>query len=185
MLSGDIMAFNDEMERYMRDRKRRSMTYTGDGASQPGWWDRVFFPKKEDAPRDHLTPDEMAKVTAMEQDIKKGEERLEDADDTTHETLADKQEARVGLYERFLRMFQTERKMEDDYEHIDGEQLHGTTVIKNDLTKHLAGDYSVPDRRMADEGGLFAGLQSSGKETFNKDFVNDPTWARKTNRTSE
>lgn len=126
------MAFNDEMERYMRDRKRRSMTYTGDGASQPGWWDRVFFPKKEDAPRDHLTPDEMAKVTAMEQDIKKGEERLEDADDTTHETLADKQEARVGLYERFLRMFQTERKMEDDYEHIDGEQLHGTTVIKND-----------------------------------------------------
>lgn len=60
-----------------------------------------------------------------------------------------------------------------------------TTVIKNDLTKHLAGDYSVPDRRLAEEGGLFAGLQSSGKETFNKNFVNDPTWEKKTTRTSE
>lgn len=60
-----------------------------------------------------------------------------------------------------------------------------TAVIKNDLNKHLAGDFSVPDRRLAEEGGLFAGLQSSGKETFNKEFVNDPSWERRSNRTSE
>ncbi|HIH24009.1 TPA: hypothetical protein HA251_03180 [Candidatus Woesearchaeota archaeon] len=40
------MAFNDEMERYMRDRKRRSMIHTSDGTSQPGWWDRVSSRKK-------------------------------------------------------------------------------------------------------------------------------------------
>lgn len=130
------MSFNNEMERYMRDRKRRSLSYTGDGVESPTWWDRVFFPKKEE-PRDQLTADEMAKVTAMEQDIKKGEERLEDAEGPEqHEELADKQEARVGLYERFLRMFQTERKMEEDYEHISGEQLHGTTIVNSpDVTE--------------------------------------------------
>jgi hypothetical protein len=128
------MGFNDEMERYMRGRRRRAHDYSsGTEATGQTWWDRVFFPKKDEA--HEFTPDEMAKVTAMEQDIQRGEEHLEAAETPgQHEQLAEKQEERVSLYERFLRMFRFERRMEDEYEHIDGEQLHGAAMNAPDVT---------------------------------------------------
>ena len=118
------MAFNDDMDRYMHGR-RRSYTAKAD-TNGSGWWERTFFPKKDS---DNFTPDEMAKVTAMEQDIRHGEERLAAAETPyDQEMLAEKQEERVGLYQKFLGMFKVERKMEDEYQTISGEQLHPTKV---------------------------------------------------------
>jgi hypothetical protein len=129
------MGFNNEMERYMRDRRRRTTQYSINSPEGPSWWNKVFFPKPE-TPSGELTPDEIAKVTAMEQDLKKGEERLEEAETPEqHEELAEKQEARVGLYEKFLGMFKVERKMEDEYESIAGEQLHGNAPADPNATE--------------------------------------------------
>ncbi len=114
------MAFNDDMDRYMHGRRRSYAAKIDTKGS--GWWERTFFPRKDS---DNFTHDEIVKVTAMEQDIKKGEERLSAAE-TPHEQemLAEKQEERVSLYQKFLGIFKVERKMEDEYQTINGEQLH-------------------------------------------------------------
>jgi len=113
------MGFNDEMERYMRGRRRRAHDYSsGTEATGQTWWDRVFFPKKDEA--HEFTPDEMAKVTAMEQDIQRGEEHLEAAETPgQHEQLAEKQEERVSLYEWFERLpkrIKEEFRESDDFD---------------------------------------------------------------------
>ncbi len=59
-----------------------------------------------------------------------------------------------------------------------------TRVIKADLTRHLAGDYSAPEmnKKKIDESLLASGPRT--RETLNPDFVNDK-WASKTKRVEE
>jgi hypothetical protein len=59
-----------------------------------------------------------------------------------------------------------------------------TVVIKADLNRHLAGDYSAPASRKKaiDEKLLASGPRT--RETLNPDFVNDK-WASKTKRVEE
>ena len=49
------------------------------------------------------------------------------------------------------------------------------TVIKADLTRHLAGDYAAPQRKQetASGGGWLEADQPEGKEKLNPDFLRD------------
>jgi hypothetical protein len=59
-----------------------------------------------------------------------------------------------------------------------------TKVIKADLTRHLAGDFSAPEmtKRAVDDSLLAS--KPRARETLNPDFVNDK-WASKTKRVEE
>jgi flagellar biosynthesis/type III secretory pathway protein FliH len=116
LFNGGIMGFHDDMDRYLRQRKReyRSM-------DEPSWWSKMFAAKPKELPYDELTEEERAKLESMEHDIKQGEEQLKRASPDEQAHLEEAQEERVSFYQQIRKLFNREHKAEeayDEFEHL-------------------------------------------------------------------
>jgi hypothetical protein len=61
-----------------------------------------------------------------------------------------------------------------------------TRGIKADLTRHLAGDFSPPPRKVVADDTWFGSYQApAGREVLNPDWIKDPQWTDKTKRVEE
>jgi DNA repair exonuclease SbcCD ATPase subunit len=100
------MGFNDEMDRYMRGRKHPSYD------SKNSWWSKMLQPKENIPQQDEAT------LHVMEKDIKQTSEKLEAVKEEEHE-LEVEQEQKVSLYQRFMKLFQREQRMEEDIAELE------------------------------------------------------------------
>src|SRR3990167_387475 len=70
---GGCMSMNDEMEKYLRHRRKGSFSF-----GQESWWNKVFTPQKPALTTD-ISSVEEAQLEILEKEIKQGEERLSGA----------------------------------------------------------------------------------------------------------
>jgi len=105
------MGFNDDMERYMRNRNRAK-------PAEPSWWSKMFSDKKQ-IPQDEFTPDEELELQRMEQELKQDATRIARAAPEEQEHLKDEQEQKVSFYQRVRRLFAKEERLEDEYEQVE------------------------------------------------------------------
>lgn len=130
------MSINNDMDRYLRDRRRnKTFAFVNKRESGPSLWDRLFAPRPKDLVQEDLTPTETAKLHAMETDIKKGEQRLEQASPDEEREMAEIQEERVSLYTKFLRLFEREHKVEDAYAQLETPVVANDAVVTDDFRK--------------------------------------------------
>ena len=112
---GDI---NRDLDRYLNKRKDGdSYTFEVPGGS---WFDKVFAQQEEaPLPKEDLTPAEMQKLDAMEEELHEDEARLE-AVHEYEEELEEEQAEKVGLYHQLTRFFKRNPKpIEDEPEIVD------------------------------------------------------------------
>jgi|GEM_PF-6582659 len=128
------MAFNDDMDSYLRGRKRgRALEFVNRPRDGPGWWDQLWAPKPR-APEEDLMPDEQAKLEAIEHDLDRGEVRIERARDPAQQAeLSMEQEDKVSFYHRLRGLFAKERKVEDAYDELEHSEPMNV-VIAADVT---------------------------------------------------
>jgi predicted RNase H-like nuclease (RuvC/YqgF family) len=113
------MEFNNDMDKYLRGRRRSKSFYD----NKKSWWSKMFD-KPEEIPKDELSPAEAAKLESMEHEIKKGEAKIEKVQAREHELeaaemeLEDEQEEKVSIYQKFRNLFQREHKVEQEYEEV-------------------------------------------------------------------
>ena len=61
-----------------------------------------------------------------------------------------------------------------------------TREIKTDLARHLAGNFSLPPKKIVADGSWFGSDQApAGREVLNPDWIKDPQWADRTKRVEE
>jgi hypothetical protein len=131
------MGINSDMDRYLRDRRRSKTFEVVNSRSGPSWWDNIFKARKE-IPNE-FTPEEEAKLHAMETEIKQGEAQLERASPQQEQELEAEQEKRVSLYQQFVRLFQREHKLEDAYEQVEQQPAAVIDASVADDFRTLAG----------------------------------------------
>lgn len=113
---------NSEMERYLRQRRRSKGFYEPEQPFWTGWF----------APKERIAEEDKVVLETMETDIKKGADEIEHVQHI-EEQLEERQEARVSLYERFLRLFQQEQKVEEEFHELQENVAVNDTAVTDDF----------------------------------------------------
>lgn len=116
------MGMNSEMDRYLRQRRRSKGFYEPEQSFWASWF----------APKERLAENDKVVLETMETDIKKGQEDIEHVQHI-EEQLEEQQEARVSLYERFLRLFQQEQKVEEEFHELQQNVVVNDTAVTDDF----------------------------------------------------
>ncbi len=103
--------------------------------NKPGFWERMFGPKEKIVEED-LSPEEMARLEAMEQEI----EKVEEAEEAHPEMTEELEEVRESLLERFFNMFrgfQHRHRLDERAEAIDYIEDEVVPKIDEDVKRVL------------------------------------------------
>jgi hypothetical protein len=101
------MSMNSDMDRYLRERRRSKGFYE---PAKPFWGS--WF-----APTEKIAEEEKMVLDTMESDIRKAEQELQAVQEAEHK-MEMIQDERVSLYGKFMRLFQKEQQVQEEFHEI-------------------------------------------------------------------